>query len=357
MALDDATVSFLQNMAAATPPGTPPMWEMTPAQARGVIAGLRELYGPGPHLHRVADHHLQGHDGGAFRVRVLTPVESPSAVVVYLHGGGWVLDDIDGYDTLGRILAQRSGAAVVLVEYRKAPEHPFPTPLEDSWTGLEWAAAQVEEIAGRRVPLWVMGDSAGGSLAAVLTQRARERGGPEIAGQVLVYPVTDADLDRPSYLEPQNQVVLTRELMGWFWQHYLPDAEARTRPDASPLRADSLAGLPPALVITAEHDVLRDEGEAYAQRLADDGVHVVQHRWPGQMHTFFSLINVLPASSEAVNLVAEYLRARTGGRWQAARVGSSAGHQGARGPVATRFHASRPTPPGAGSILETVVGP
>lgn len=311
MALDNATTAFLQTMAKATPPGTPPMWEMTPAQAREAGAGLRELYGAGPQMHRVEDHQLDGHDGGTFRIRVLVPTESPTAVVVYLHGGGWVLEDIDGYDTLGRTLAERSGAAVVLVEYRKAPEHPFPTPVEDSWAAVQWAAAQVQTIAGRVVPLWVAGDSAGGNLAAVLTQRTRDRGGPEIEGQILVYPATDADLTRPSYRDPENQSFLTTDFMRWFWNHYVAEESAREHPEVSPLRAESLTALPPALVITAEHDVLRDEGEAYARRLADDGVEVVHHRWPGQMHAFFSMINVLPASIEALELVAEHLREKT----------------------------------------------
>ena len=309
MALDNATTAFLQNMAAAIPPGTPPMWEMTPAEARAASGGLRELFGPGPRMHRAEDHQLPGQDGGSFRVRVLVPTPSPIAIVVYLHGGGWVLEDLEGFDTLGRSLADRSGAAVVLVEYRKAPEHPFPVPVEDGWAALRWAAGQVESIAGRPVPLFVAGDSAGGNLAAVITHRARDHGGPPIAGQILIYPVTDADLTRPSYLEPENQSFLTTEFMRWFWNHYVTDEDARTNPEASPLRADTLRDLPPALVITAEHDVLRDEGEAYARRLAVDGVEVTHHRWPGQMHAFFSMVNVLPASSDVLDLVSSHLRA------------------------------------------------
>lgn len=311
MALDSATTAFLRNLAESTPPGTPAMWEMDPADARAAGAGLRELYGPGPEMHRVEDHVLDGHDGGAFRVRVLVPSAFPTAVVVYLHGGGWVLEDIDGYDTLGRTLADRSGAAVVLAEYRKAPEHPFPTPVEDSWAALLWASGQVRAIAGRPVPFLVAGDSAGGNLAAVLTHRARDRGGPEIAGQILVYPATDADLTRPSYVEVENQSFLTTDFMRWFWDHYVAEESARAHPEVSPLRADSLSDLPPALIITAEHDVLRDEGEAYARRLAAEGVTVVQHRWPGQMHAFFSMVNVLPASTEALDLVCAHVREHT----------------------------------------------
>jgi acetyl esterase len=310
MALDEATTAFLAGMAQAAGPDAKPLWELTAADARIAGGGLKELYGPGPDVHSSEDHTLAGYDGGRFRVRVLMPNENPDAVLVYLHGGGWVLDDIDGYDTLGRQLASKSGAAVVLVNYRKAPEHPFPTPVEDAWTALQWAADNMERITGTRVPLFVGGDSAGGNLAAVTAIRARDNGRPELAGQILLYPATDSDFTRPSYREPENQSFLTTEFMHWFWNHYLPSPALRTHPEASPLRAASLADLAPALVITAEHDILRDEGEAYAVRLEESGVDVEHHRWPGQMHAFFSMVNVLPASAEVMDLVAQAVRNR-----------------------------------------------
>ena len=308
MALDQATLGFLSGMAEAAGPDAKPMWHLSPAEARIASSGLKDLYGEGPDMHRSEDHTLIGYDGGTFQVRVHVPTAQPSAVIVYLHGGGWVLEDIAGYDTLGRQLAEKSGAAVVLVNYRKAPEHPFPTPVEDSWTALQWAASHLEQIAGRAVPLFISGDSAGGNLAAVNTLRARDQGGPELSGQILMYPVTDYDLTRGSYLEPENQSFLTTEFMDWFWNHYVPSPEDRLHPEASPLRHESLAGLPPALVLTAEHDVLRDEGEAYVERLREAGVPVEHRRWPGQMHAFFSMVNVLPASAEAMELVAAKVR-------------------------------------------------
>jgi acetyl esterase len=308
MALDAATQGFLAGMAEAAGPDAKPMWEMSPAEARAAGGGLKALYGPGPDMLRTEDHILTGHDGGSFRVRVLVPVQDPSAVILYLHGGGWVLEDIDGFDTLGRQLADKSGAAVVLAEYRKAPEHPFPTPVEDSWAALRWTDAHLEQIAGSRVPLYLGGDSAGGNLSAVTALRARDQGGPALAGQILLYPVVDADFTRPSYLEPENQSFLTTDFVHWFWNHYLPAPEDRLHAEASPLRAESLADLPPALVITAEHDVLRDEGEAYAARLREAGVPVEHHRWPGQMHAFFSMVNVLPASAEVMELIAGKVR-------------------------------------------------
>ncbi|NKX54818.1 alpha/beta hydrolase [Arthrobacter mobilis] len=308
MALDEATLTFLAGMAEAGGPDAKPLWEMSPAEARAASSGLKELYGPGPEMLRTEDHTLAASDGGGFRVRVHVPVQAPAAVLLYLHGGGWVLEDIDSFDTLARQLAHKSDAAVVLAEYRKAPEHPFPTPVQDSWTALQWTDKHLEQIAGARVPLYIGGDSAGGNLSAVTALRARDNGGPALASQILVYPVTDADFTRASYLEPENQSFLTTDFMHWFWNHYVPAPEDRLHPEAAPLRAESLTGLPPALVITAEHDVLRDEGEAYARRLREAGVPVEHHRWPGQMHAFFSMVNVLPASAEVVEVIAGKLR-------------------------------------------------
>jgi acetyl esterase len=228
---------------------------------------------------------------------------------VYYHGGGWVIGNIDEYDNLGRRLANRLGAAVVLVNYRKAPEHPYPVAAQDSWAALQWAAAHMGEIAGGEVPLIVMGDSAGGNLSAVMAQRARREGGPQLARQVLIYPVTDADLDNDTYTDPENQLLLTRESMVWFWDHYAPDPASRRNPDASPLQAADadLAGLAPAVVLTAEHDVLRAEGEAYADRLRAAGVPTQARRFPGQMHGFFSMVGVLPGSAAGLDYVAEQL--------------------------------------------------
>ncbi|GAA5079387.1 acetyl esterase [Thermocatellispora tengchongensis] len=301
MALDEATTAFLAQMAESD---AKPLHEMSPEEARGLTAMLAGMYGPGPEMARVEDHDL-----GRFRVRVLTPEGAPRAVIVYYHGGGWVIGNIDEYDTLGRILARRTGAAVVMADYRKAPEHRFPAAVEDSWTALRWAGERVEEIAGARVPLIVAGDSAGGNLSAVMTLRARDAGGPRIAMQVLVYPVTDHDMDNGSYKDPANQVMLTRETMAWFWDHYAPDPADRARPDASPLRAGDLSGLPPAVVLTAEHDVLRDEGEAYAARLREAGVSVDLRRFPGQMHGFFSMVGLLPGHTEGLDHVVRAIQA------------------------------------------------
>jgi acetyl esterase len=236
---------------------------------------------------------------------VLIPAGAPRGVIVYLHGGGWVIGAIDEFDAFGRRLAQRTGAAVVLVDYRLAPEHRFPTAVEDSVAAVRWVDDHIEQIAGRRVPLVVAGDSAGGNLTAVVSLRARTAG-PSIAAQVLVYPVTDAQFETACYRDPANQLLLTRDAMVWFWNHYAPDPAVRVHPDASPLRADDLSGLPPAIAVFAEHDVLRAEGEAYVERLRAAGVRVAQRCFSGQMHAFFTLIN-LPASRDALDFVAQEL--------------------------------------------------
>lgn len=305
MAVDEATAGFLTQMAES---GMKPLHEMTPDEARGLGGLLRDMYGPGPDVHRVSDETVPAPDGGSFGVRILAP-EHPRAVLVYYHGGGWVIGSAAESDTLGRLLAERTGAAVVLVDYRLAPEYPYPTATDDAWTALRWVDERVERIAGSRVPLIVSGDSAGGNLAAVVAQRAQAEGGPSISLQVLVYPVTDADVDNASYVDPANQLLLSRESMIWFWDHYAPDRATRSQPAASPLQAADLAGQPPAVVLTAEHDPLRDEGEVYAEKLRAAGVPVQSRRFPGQMHGFFTMVNVLPGSAVALAYVAEQVDA------------------------------------------------
>ncbi|KAA9166489.1 alpha/beta hydrolase [Amycolatopsis acidicola] len=301
MPLEAVSQAFLAQLAE---PGDPPIHESTPAVARlsgPIFAGMS---GPGPEVASVEDLKLDG-KGGRFRVRVLRPEGEPRATIVYFHGGGWVLGDIDlQYDHLGRLLANLTRSAVVLVNYRKAPEYPFPAAVEDSWTGLTWAAGNV---APAGTPLIVAGDSAGGNIAAVMTLWARDRGGPKIDFQALVYPVTDCDTERRSYVAPENQLLLGRETMLWFWNHYLPDTQARAHPDASPLRAADHTGLPPALVYVAEYDPLHDEGVAYAKALEAAGVPVALERAEGQMHAYFQMVNILPGASEGVRLVAGHI--------------------------------------------------
>ncbi len=181
---------------------------------------------------------------GTIPVRVLVPHGTPRGVIVYYHGGGWVIGALDEFDTLGRQLAERTSCTVVLVDYRLAPEHRYPAAVEDAYTALEWVAERTDELAGADAPVIVMGDSAGCNLSAIVAQRARDDG-PAIPLQVLIYPVTDSDVDNRSYTDPENQLMLTRESMMWFWDHYAPDATTRVNADASPLRTSDLSGLPP----------------------------------------------------------------------------------------------------------------
>ena len=291
MALDAATIRFLKQL---TEGGGKPLHECTPDEARVYLSELAELAGPAPEMQRVEDHTIDGPDARAI-LRILVPVENPIGVLVYYHGGGWVLGSIDEYDTVARKLAERTSCAVVLVEYRLAPEHRYPAAVDDSYAALEWIGQNIKYIAAREVPLIVAGDSAGGNLAAVMAIRARDRNGPSIALQVLIYPVTDFNFDRPSYVDPENQLLLTRDGVIWFWDHYVPDPSRRAEPDASPLQTENLIGLPPAVILTAEHDVLRDEGEAYAARLQEANVKADLQRYASQMHGFFTLL-MLPGS-------------------------------------------------------------
>jgi acetyl esterase len=300
MAIDQPTAALLEQLVAS---GAPPLHEMTAKDARGVMALLRGDAPPGPDMAEVREQRVKA-SGGFVPVRVFVPDGQPRAVIVYYHGGGWVIGSVEDYDATTRLLAQRTGSVVVSVDYRLAPEYRFPVAVDDSWAALLWANERIEELAGARVPLIVAGDSAGGNLAAIMAQHAKAAGGPAIALQVLVYPVTDCDLETTSYLDPANQLLLNRDSMVWFWDHYAPDPEARAHPDASPLRQVDLKNLPPAVVLTAEHDPLRDEGELYATRLVQAGVPVRHQRFEGQMHGFFTMNHVLPGADAAMDYLA-----------------------------------------------------
>jgi acetyl esterase len=304
MAIDLATAGLLEQMASG---GGKPLHESTPEEARAFGEALAAMAGPAPAMARVEEHLVAVADGEV-PVRVLVPLDSPAGVIVYYHGGGWVIGTLDEFDTVARKLAERTSCAVVLVDYRLAPEHRYPTAADDSYAALEWVSAHMNDIAGPDVPLMVAGDSAGGNLAAVMAVRARDRNGPSLDLQVLIYPVTDADFERPTYVDPENQLLLTRDAMIWFWDHYVPDASRRSEPDASPLQTPDLSGLPPAVVLTAEYDPLRDEGEAYAERLEQAGVAVDFKRHERQTHAFFTLL-ILPGSESGMQQVVKAARA------------------------------------------------
>jgi acetyl esterase len=304
MAVEPVTRGFLQKMAERA---TKPRHEMTPTEARAALAELPKVIGRGPAVWRAQDLDIPA-DAALLPARLFLPSQDVRALLAYFHGGGWVVGSLAEFDPLCREIAVRSGCAVLAVAYRKAPEHPYPAPIDDAWAALQWIAGQQDALLGKPVPLLVGGDSAGANLTIAVTFRARAKSSPRIAAQLLVYPVTDYNLESPSYVDPENQLMLTRETMAWYWGHYVPDATKRREPEASPLRAADLSGLPPAIVVTAEHDVLRHEGEEYARRLREAGVPVSHRRFDGQMHGFLMMVELLPGSAIGLEYVSEMLR-------------------------------------------------
>jgi acetyl esterase len=305
MPLDPQAQRVVDQMAALN---LKPVEESTPAEARDSIRVRTAALGPFEDVAAVADHRVPV-AGGEVTVRAYSPGGSgPHPALVYYHGGGWVIGDLDTHDGLCRSLTNAARCAVLSVDYRLAPEWRYPVAVEDSYAALTWVVANAARLGidPRRVA--VGGDSAGGNLATVMALMARERRGPALVHQVLIYPVTDHRLDTPSYVENATGYVLTREGMRWFWNHYLArEAEGR-EPHASPLRAPSLAGLPPALVITAECDPLRDEGEAYAARLRDAGVPVTLTRYSGMFHGFVRMTRILDKARTALDEIAGSLQ-------------------------------------------------
>jgi acetyl esterase len=305
MPLDPQAQRVIEAMAALN---LKPVESSTPSEARESIRARTAALGPFEDVAGVADHRLPV-AGGEITVRAYSPGQpGPHPVLVYYHGGGWVIGDLYTHDGLCRSLTNAARCAVVSVDYRLAPEFKYPVAAEDSYSALRWIVANAVRLGldPRRVA--VGGDSAGGNLATVGALMARERDGPTLVHQVLIYPVTDHELETPSYVENATGYVLTREGMRWFWNHYLARESQGREPYASPLRASSLAGLPSALVITAEYDPLRDEGEAYAARLRDAGVPVTLTRYPGMIHGFVRMTRILDKAKTALDEIAGSLQ-------------------------------------------------
>jgi acetyl esterase len=256
---------------------------------------------PKPHEPLAAVENLTIGDG--VRIRLYRPEgKGLFPVLLYFHGGGWVVGDLDTHDHVCRSLARRGNALVVNVDYRLAPEKPFPIPLDDCETALDWAVDHARDFGGDPSRLAAGGDSAGGNLAIGLALRAPDR----IRLQLLIYPVTDRNFETTTYREFASGYGLTRGNMQWFWECYYPRAELD--PSVAPLRAASLKGLPPAFVLTAEYDVLRDEGEAYARRLHKEGVAVRGMRFLGMNHGFIRMAAVYPQAEHALSVLAEALK-------------------------------------------------
>lgn len=288
-------------MAAA---GGPPMEQMTPVELRADRAAkadvMAQLAGPVQEVARVEDRTIPG-PKQPIPVRVYWPETGRNLpALVYCHGGGWVFGTLDSIDRTMRALTNASGCVVISVDYRLAPEHKFPAAVEDADAALRYVAEHTEEFGIDPNRIATGGDSAGGNLAAVVCLMARDRGGPKVAFQLMVYPVTDYGDARPSSREFADGYLLTSAAMDYFWGHYLARTEDGQHPHASPLKAKSLAGLPPAMVITAECDPLRDQGEAYAQRLKEAGVPVDVKRYDGAIHAFFNLAGVIDSGRQAI---------------------------------------------------------
>jgi acetyl esterase len=259
-------------------------------------------------LATIEDASLPG-DSGPIPARIYRPsTPMPHAAIVFYHGGGWVAGDLDTHDNACRAFAHRCNAAVISIDYRLAPEHRFPAAAEDAYAALQAVAAHAGSLGIDARRIHVMGDSAGGNLAAAVALMARDRRGYQPARQLLIYPVIAPDFDTRSYEEFAEGHLLTRSAMEWFWQQYAPGDRFDASPYAVPSRAASLAGLPPALVVTAEYDVLRDEGEAYARRLHDEGVTTALYRFDGWIHGFLHRIAIFDGANELVELVGHYLQ-------------------------------------------------
>jgi acetyl esterase len=264
------------------------------------VAEVRELSCDGPH--------------GAIAMRLYRPLGSTAdetlPVLVYCHGGGWVIGDLDTHDTLCRELANRSGVAVVAVDYRLAPEHRFPAAYDDAYAATAWVAAHADSLGVDAMRIAVGGDSAGGNLAAAVALGARDAGGPAIAFQLLIYPATDMRRSHPSHVANGDGYLLTKDTIRWFHDHYIDHARHDTDWRASPLLAADHARLPPALVVTAGYDPLRDEGLDYARVLADAGNAVSYVCFERQIHGFITMGKVLGEANTAVALCAAELGRR-----------------------------------------------
>jgi acetyl esterase len=283
---------------------------LAPPLLRQAMAAMPGSAGPVEEVARVESRTLPG-PAGEIPVRIYAASQARRLpALVYFHGGGFVIGSLDTHDGTCRSLANAIGCTVVSVDYRLAPEHRFPAGPEDCYAATRWVAEKGAEIGVDTSRIAIGGDSAGGNLAAVVALMARDRRGPALRHQLLIYPVADHDFTTASYQENAQGYLLSREMMRWFWNHYLERAEDGANPYASPLRAASLAGLPPAHVITAEYDPLRDEGEALASRLQEAGVPTTQVRYDGMFHGFFSMNAMLDAARRAVAEAAAAVRTR-----------------------------------------------
>jgi acetyl esterase len=293
-------------------PDAPDLSDMTVEEARATIAMLAALDGEPEEVASVEDRTIPG-PAGEIPVRLYRSAEPSGAILIWYHGGGWAIGDLETADPTVRKLANRTGALVVSVDYRLAPEHPYPAAVDDAWAVLQWIADHGDELGGDPTRLAVAGDSAGGNLAAIVAVLARDAGIGALRYQLLVYPATDLTLSHPSIDENGEGKLLTKTGMIWFTGHYLGPASEQgdlgKDPRVSPLYTADLSGVAPATVITADHDPLRDEGREYAAALAAAGVPVAEQRYPTMIHGFISMAAITPVTNEALDEAGAALRA------------------------------------------------
>jgi len=290
--------------------GMPPVHTLTPMKARETRNPVFVKLGGAPEAVANVENLTIPGQAGEIPIRIYTPQgRGPFPILVYFHGGGWVICNLDTHDSVCRSLANGASCIVVSVDYRLAPEHKFPAAVDDAYAATQWVADSANLINGDSARITVGGDSAGGNLAAVVSLMAREKGGPSLVYQVLIYPVTNvSSFDTNSYREHGEGYILTKDSMEYYRGHYIGHEEELQNPYASPLLAQELSGLPPALVITAEFDVLTDEAEAFANRLKQAGVPVTYTCYEGMIHAFFSLAAVVGRARDAMDEVTAALR-------------------------------------------------
>ena len=305
MPLDPQVIKILKEAKAL---GLPAYQDLSPTEARKQMLDLSPPLQPDLSVQKVVDHQIPG-PAGDIPIRLYYPAgDGPFPVLVYFHGGGWVIGDLDTHHGFCHALAKTSGCLVVAVDYRLAPEHRYPAAVEDAYAATRWVAENSGLIQADPDRFAVCGDSAGGHLAAVVSMIARDRKGPRIDLQILIYPITDCSFDTPSYEENKEGYMLTRDMMKWFWNHFINDEREADDFYASPLRATNLGDLPRALILTAEYDPLRDEGETYGKKLQEAGVNVTLTRYPGMIHGFIRMTAVLNKANDALDQVAGKVR-------------------------------------------------
>ncbi len=306
MPLDPQCEALLKELKAS---GAKPVEECTVAEARANAFAYTDLQGEPEAVAAVEYRFIPGPTAD-LPLRIYTPEgNGPFPALVLFHGSGWVVANLDVCDAPARALANRTGCVVVAVNYQKAPEHKFPTPLDDCYVTTQWVAEHAGELDIDPARIGVAGDSAGGNLAAAVAQKARDENGPALAYQLLIYPATDFDVDTPSSLANAEGYLLQREGMRWFWEHYLASPEDADNPHACPLRARDFSGLPPAFVATAGFDPLCDDGKRYATALRDAGVPVTYRHYEGMIHGFFWMAGVLDQARALVEEIGKDVRA------------------------------------------------